>query len=74
MVLVADSGIGAVVAVAEKIRKAIMETDYKVIDKVTVSIGVSDYQTDADFQQWYKNTDNALYKAKNQGRNRVIVN
>jgi hypothetical protein len=40
MVLAADSGIGAVVAVAEKIRKAIMETDYKVIDKVTVSIGV----------------------------------
>lgn len=38
---------------------------------VTVSIGVSRYT--GDFSKTIQNVDNALYKAKNTGRNKVVV-
>ncbi len=38
---------------------------------ITVSIGVSRYT--GDFSKSIQNVDNALYKAKNTGRNRVVV-
>ncbi|MCR5671204.1 MAG: GGDEF domain-containing protein [Butyrivibrio sp.] len=37
----------------------------------TISIGISKY--DGDYNKSIQNVDNALYKAKNSGRNRVIV-
>ena len=38
---------------------------------ITVSVGVSRYT--GDFSKSIQNVDNALYKAKNTGRNRVVV-
>ena len=38
---------------------------------ITVSVGVSKYN--GDFEKTIVNVDNALYKAKNTGRNRVVV-
>ena len=40
---------------------------------VTVSIGVSEFKNEKDFEMLYKNADNALYEAKETGRNRVII-
>ena len=42
--------------------------------KVTASFGISEYvNTIKDPQELYKMADNALYEAKERGRNRVIV-
>ena len=38
---------------------------------ITVSVGVSKYN--GDFEKTIVNVDNALYKAKNTGRNKVVV-
>lgn len=44
------------------------------LNKLTISVGVSTLLVDADdINQLVKNADKALYKAKEQGRNRVCV-
>jgi len=61
---------GAVVA--EKIRQAVAESTFSNVGKVTVSIGVScSCSTDASEMDVFRRADRALYRAKEQGRNRV---
>lgn len=56
---------------AEIIRKAVEEQVHQVCS-VTVSIGVTGYQG-GDYNTYVKLADEALYAAKNQGRNRICV-
>ena len=66
------------IQVAEKIRKSVQDTEIEIeegiIIKKTVSIGVSIYPDNCE-KGWecIKYADMALYKAKNTGRNKVIV-
>jgi diguanylate cyclase len=39
---------------------------------VTISIGVSSYELGDPLAEWIGRTDSALYRAKNEGRNRVV--
>jgi diguanylate cyclase len=60
---------------AERIRKSV-EGKMLVLDsgiiKVTTSIGLSIYDGQTDYQQVIKLADDALYQAKNMGRNQVV--
>lgn len=73
------SGIGKEKAahIAERIRESIMKVDYKtyveVSINVTISIGVYSYEGIEDFYEGVKYADQALYRAKEAGRNRVDV-
>ncbi len=77
MVLLVDVKEGKAKEVAEKIRRAV---ENKVIEfsggviKKTVSIGVSEFPKDCDGKLWQciKFADVALYRAKEEGRNRVV--
>ena len=56
---------------AEKIRKNIADYKFPRVGKVTVSLGVTSLQSIEDTgATLYKRTDEALYKAKDGGRNR----
>lgn len=57
--------------VAEKLRHAIEEC--KKVVPITMSFGVTQYRNGEDEESAFKRLDNALYKAKENGRNRVIV-
>lgn len=60
---------------ADEIRKKVedMTFDNPSELKITVSIGVAEFDGDIAFENLIKNADNALYKAKNTGRNKVVV-
>ena len=62
---------------AEKIRQTIEKIEFlykKEKVKVTVSIGISQAKPeDTDHRQIFERADIAVYKAKEQGRNRVLV-
>jgi diguanylate cyclase (GGDEF)-like protein len=55
---------------AEKIRKKVEENVFAKNLKVTISLGVSQYKSKDDTNTIFKRADNALYKAKENGRNR----
>lgn len=57
--------------IAEKIREKVEASDNGVC-KSTISIGVSEYKG-GEYTSAVKNADEALYKAKNTGRNKVVV-
>ncbi len=61
--------------VAEKIRRKIEFHSFDKIDKLTISIGVACYPSESidDEEALIKAADDALYKAKEQGKNCVVL-
>ncbi len=78
LVLIEEATEKTAAVIAEKFRTAIQNNEYIFLDKripVTVSIGVTlanEFQDTKD--SLVKRADESLYKAKELGRNRVIVN
>ena len=60
------------VFVAEKVRKALEDNQHFKVGQVTGSFGVAERMKAESLRSWYKRADNALYQAKNTGRNRVV--
>ncbi|MDX9813890.1 MAG: diguanylate cyclase [Sulfurimonas sp.] len=56
---------------ADKLRMVVME--HRVILKVTMSFGVVEYKKGEDLELLFKRADEALYVAKQNGRNKVAV-
>jgi diguanylate cyclase (GGDEF)-like protein len=71
MLILPDTDIKSSHAIAEKLRKAVEEFDSKI--QVTMSFGLVQYEKNEKSHEIYKRVDNALYEAKNSGRNRVVV-
>lgn len=59
---------------AERVREAVAETTLPTGDRLTISIGVAAYPIDAeDKEQLISRTDQALYRAKQRGRNQTVI-
>jgi diguanylate cyclase len=63
--------------VAEKLRKSVERESFLLYDgkelKATISVGVACFDGHPDYQRVLRKADDALYQAKNSGRNRVVV-
>ncbi len=73
LILLPETNVLAARKVAEKIRSALENYAHPFAGKVTASFGVSERISNELFTNWYERLDAALYRAKNGGRNRVVV-
>jgi diguanylate cyclase len=71
LLLLKSSQTDEAMAIAEKIRAVIADTDTGILQGVTVSLGLAPARPGETVEQWTARADAALYSAKNQGRNRV---
>ncbi|MBF0200383.1 MAG: diguanylate cyclase [Desulfamplus sp.] len=77
VIIMPETPSGGALKVAEKIRKNIEKIEFlykKETIKMTVSIGVSQVNSgDKNHEKVFERADKALYRAKQEGRNRVVV-
>lgn len=73
MILVPRDGREAATALAEKLRGAMEGHHFSGMPKVTASFGVSEYMPGDTLESLCARVDEALYRAKHEGRNRVCV-
>jgi len=72
IVLLRNCKLQQALAVAEKLRSEIAESDFALPEKITVSIGASEYHPSEDLTAFFSRVDGAMYAAKKHGRNQVI--
>ena len=70
IILVQEDIVGASI-LAEKLRIKIMEQCYEANVKVTASFGLAQYFNGEPIDSLVRRADQGLYKAKNNGRNKV---
>ena len=71
LILMPGCGTERAVAIAEEIRKKTEASDNGVC-KITISVGVAAYKG-GDYHEVIKNADEAMYQAKRNGRNQVVL-
>jgi diguanylate cyclase (GGDEF)-like protein len=72
IILLRNCGLQQALTLAEKLRGRIAESDFGLPEKVTVSIGASEYHPAEDLTAFFARVDAAMYAAKQRGRNQVI--
>jgi len=73
MIFLPHTSIHVAKEIAQRVRIAVYECDFSVVEHVTISLGVTAYTNAQDDSDILKRVDTALYKAKALGRNRVVV-
>ncbi|MEH6515666.1 MAG: GGDEF domain-containing protein [Halioglobus sp.] len=70
-VLLSETSARHGVRLAEELRSRVQESELLPEGQLTISVGVTDISAAGDAEEWIRLTDEALYRAKKQGRNRV---
>ena len=72
LLLMPHTNIKEGIALGERIRREIEKYEDPIVGKFTASVGVAQSYGNESFDDLYKRVDSALYRAKNEGRNRVV--
>jgi diguanylate cyclase (GGDEF)-like protein/PAS domain S-box-containing protein len=73
LIIAPDTTVRGAEIMAERIRKLIESYKFDKVDKLTVSFGVTQFKEDENQDTFIKRADDAMYQAKEKGRNRVEV-
>ena len=73
IVMLPSTNIEQAIFVAEKLRATIEKHKFEQVNHVTCSIGVSQHYKNQPKEEFFNKVDQALYSAKNNGRNRVEI-
>ncbi|HCJ6376420.1 GGDEF domain-containing protein [Citrobacter sp. RHBSTW-00671] len=73
VLLLPRTSLDAALNLAEVIRATVAKVSLPGLPRFTVSIGVARHETNESIDELFKRVDDALYKAKNEGRNRVLA-
>ena len=74
IIMLPDTSISNAAIIAEKMRVAVAKTHFESVGHITASFGVAEVTLEPDSEkQALIHADNALYQAKRNGRNRVVV-
>ncbi len=71
LIIAAETDISQCAQLAEKIRAAVQDHYFGNVGRVTISLGTAQYKYGDTIAHFIVNADSALYKAKQNGRNRV---
>lgn len=71
LILLPETGVEGAACLAERLRRRIAEHPFRGPDRITVSLGVALHRSGQTQEDLLKGLDNALYRAKEAGRNRV---
>jgi diguanylate cyclase (GGDEF)-like protein len=75
--LLPETGIGSAISVAERLRQDIANTTLTTasgsVITVTVSIGVTEYDSPEIVQSFVRRADDGVYEAKRKGKNQVVA-
>jgi diguanylate cyclase (GGDEF)-like protein len=69
--LLPGNDIAAAMVIAERIRVHIDESKLEPATSITASFGIADMRADDSYESMFERADQALYKAKQEGRNRA---
>jgi len=77
LIVVTDITAEQIARIAEKVRKMIEDYEFKLKNEtvlsVTISVGAAFHDGHPDYQRTIRRADEALYLAKDSGRNKVVV-
>ena len=73
MMLVPHNNASEAIQIAERIRHEVEKHSFKSVLNIRVSLGVTEVKDNDTLQSITKRVDDALYEAKESGRNKVIV-
>ncbi len=76
LVLLQDCPLAQATAIAEKLRHIIASHDFELPGSalsLTASMGVAEYENRETLNSFFARADTALYQAKAEGRNRIVV-
>ena len=72
LIVVGNSDIDSTMTFADKLRMIIAKHRFPLVDRVTISCGVAQYIKGETVDKHVSRADDALYKAKETGRNKVV--
>lgn len=71
IVLLPHSTLPGAELLAEKLRSVTADSPFPEVGRVSISLGVTEFHPGEEFDQWLQRADQALYRAKSEGRNTV---
>ncbi|MCX6075610.1 MAG: diguanylate cyclase [Campylobacterales bacterium] len=73
LIITKETNIEGASALAEKIKKSVESYEFEIVKNQTISLGVAQIKENETIDELLKRADDALYEAKESGRNRVVV-